>query len=293
MRGFPWSVARIALAAYRPPCIAAGATPGRGLPSCSSVGEVADDEDLGVRRGCVRSGSTRTRPERSSGTPRVLASGEPWTPAAQRTVRAAMSPASVSTPSASIAVTRVPVRTSTPRRFELLAGRRREVLGVAGQDPGAGLEEDHPRPGRVEPVELAGQVVAGDLGEGPGQLDAGRPAADDDERGPLATPPRVGLALGRLVGEEDPPADRRRVLDRLQARGELGLPLVVAEVAVGRPGGDDQVVVMELAVGEPDRPVRDVDRLDLAEQDLDVVDPRKIRRIGEAMLAGFRAAVAT
>ena len=65
--------------------------------------------------GIVRSGSTWTRPARSSGTPSDRASGDAATPAAQITVRAAIRSRPMPTPSASIAVTIWPVRTSTPR----------------------------------------------------------------------------------------------------------------------------------------------------------------------------------
>ncbi len=69
------------------------------------------------RPGTVRSGSTTTRPLRSSGTARNVPIPEAATPAAQRTVAASTrSPAPMTIPVASTAVTAAPVRTSTPRR---------------------------------------------------------------------------------------------------------------------------------------------------------------------------------
>ncbi len=64
----------------------------------------------------VRSGSTSTRPARSSGTPSERASGDAATPAAQITVRAGRRLPPRSTPSASMPVTRWSVITSTPSR---------------------------------------------------------------------------------------------------------------------------------------------------------------------------------
>ena len=97
--------------------------------------------------------------------------------------------------------------------LELAPGRRRAVLRIRRQDPVHRLDEEDPRPGRVDRAEVAAERVAGDLAEGAGQLDAGRPAADEHERHPLAPPLGVVLALGRLERDQDPAPDleaRRR-----------------------------------------------------------------------------------
>ena len=95
---------------------------------------------------------------------------------------------------------------------------------------------------RVDAAELADQRVARQLGEGAGHLDAGRSAADDDEREPRFAGCGVGQALGALEGADDARADVERVGQRLQAVRVPG-PVVVAEVAVRRAGGHDEVVV--------------------------------------------------
>jgi len=56
------------------------------------------------------------------------------------------------------------------------------------------------------------------------------------------------LPLYQLERQQHAAADFERVFYRLEA-GSVGLPFIVTEVAVGRPGGDDQVVVGNLRVG--------------------------------------------
>jgi len=91
----------------------------------------------------------------------------------------------------------------------------------------------------------------GKLGDGPGKLDAGRTAADDDEGQQRGARRRVGLPLGLLEGEKQPAANGGRVLKRLQSRSEL-FPFVVAEIGMARAGCQHERVVADLpAIGEP------------------------------------------
>ena len=99
-------------------------------------------------------------------------------------------------------------------------------------------------------------------------------AADDDEGQPLAAV--LGIALGHLVGEQHAAADLERVLDALEA-GREGRPLVVAEVGVGRAGGEDEVVVGELAVGQDELLRGEVDADRLRQHDRDVPSRRGTR----------------
>ena len=110
------------------------------------------------------------------------------------------------------------------------------------------------------------------------QLDAGRPAADDHERHPLAPPVRIGFPFRGLERDEDALADLQGVLEGLEARRH-GLPLVVPEVRVVGAGGDDQRVVFDRpAVGQDHPPALDVQVDRLAE------DHRRV-----ALLAQHRA----
>ena len=79
----------------------------------------------------------------------------------------------------------------------------------------------------------------------PGDLDARRAAADDDEREPFS--PLLGIVLQRrhLEGPEDPSPDLERVVDRLHPRRPAG-ELVVTEVGLAGACADDQAVVRDL-----------------------------------------------
>ncbi len=149
-----------------------------------------------------------------------------------------------------------------------LALRRRGSAGrERRQDPVHRLDEDDPGLGRVDRPEIALQGVARDLPERPGELHAGRPAADDHERHPLATPVGLGLALGRLERDEDAPADLGRVLDGLEP-GRDGRPFGVVEIAVVGAGRDDERVVIDgSAVRQHDLAAVHVDVDRLAQDD--------------------------
>jgi hypothetical protein len=158
-----------------------------------------------------------------------------------------------------------PVRTVDAEAAKILGRALRQALGEGRQDPRAGLEQIDPGLGRVDGVEVLGEAMAGDLGERPGELDAGR-AATDDHEGELAV--ALGLVsapLGRLEGEQDPAADHQGVLEALEAGGDR-LPLVVAEVGMADARREDQVVVGDRLAGDVDLAGDGVDPLDFGEQ---------------------------
>ena len=111
------------------------------------------------------------------------------------------------------------------------------------------------------------QRVVRDLAERAGELDAGRAAADEDERHPGAAPLGIGLPLGGLERDQDPAPDLEGVLDRLEP-GRDGRPLRVVEVGVVGAGGDDQRVVGDrAAVGHQDLRRSGIEADRLAEDD--------------------------
>ena len=117
-----------------------------------------------------------------------------------------------------MSVTRVPVRTSTPSRSSCRWADADRSGGIGRQHPVHRLDEDDPGVGRVDRPEIAPERVARDLAERARQLDAGRAAADEHERHPLAPPFRIGFALRGLERDEDAPPDLGRILERLEAR---------------------------------------------------------------------------
>jgi hypothetical protein len=158
------------------------------------------------------------------------------------------------------------------RHAELLQrplGLVRKVFGIGRQNPRASLEQEDLRVGRTHPPEVVLERVVRDLRERARHFDARRSAADDDEVQPRPPLNRVARPLRPFEGVERLPPDERGVLDRLQA-GRVRFPVVAAEVAVGRAGRYDEQVVRNLFVLQVDDAVRDVDRLDLSQQDFQV-----------------------
>ena len=192
----------------------------------------------------VQSGSTIARPARSSGAPRI---------AEQRARRVAGRPdhrlrrdgpargADRARPD--VGHQRLGAHLDA-EAAQLLLGLVAQARADRRQEPRAALEQHHRGLAGVDVAEVAAERVAPDLGHRAGHLDAGRPAAHDDE-GEVGVPAhRVGLPLGALEGQQHPAADLERVLQALEP-GRERLPLVVAEVGVAGAGGDDQVVVGE------------------------------------------------
>ena len=87
-------------------------------------------------------------------------------------------------------------------------------------------------------AEVASERRLGQLGERAGQLDPGRPAADD-HKGQKPPPFRIILAvLGAFEGDEDAAPHRRCILDILEARCRRR-PFVMPEIKFPRAGCDD------------------------------------------------------
>ena len=121
-------------------------------------------------------------------------------------------------------------------------------------------------------AEVVAHVELGDVADGAGQLDAGGPAADDDEVERRVPAVLDHLPLGQLEGQQDAAANLDGVFDGFEAGSERR-PLVVAEVGVGGAGGEDEVVVRELGAAEPRVTWRaaDVDADDLVHEHLGVL----------------------
>ncbi len=192
------------------------------------VGQVADDEDVGV------AGQRQIRPDDEAAGAILLRAGALGDDRAQRRGAHARAPEYSEGRDARLAPGGVPdhdvvggdvgnhhAGTHLDTQSCQRARRRlRQPRRKAGQDAIQPFDEENRRLGRVEAAELAGQGVAGQIAQRPRQLHAGRPAADDDEGQQGAAAVGVGFALGSLEGQQDAPPDGDGVFDRLQAGGQ-------------------------------------------------------------------------
>jgi hypothetical protein len=121
---------------------------------------------------------------------------------------------------------------------------------------------------------IARDGLSRDLLDRPGELHAGRPAADDAE-GQFGAARRIAaFVLGRLERQEDAPPQLGRVFDALETRRDRR-PVVVAEVRVRRACGKDQVVVLHGAGAHEQLPPGDIHADDLGQHHLAVLLPAK------------------
>ena len=187
----------------------------------------------------MRLGRACKRPARSAGAPSHSAAAEACTPAAQITrPRRAAPGRHRSRCRREHSVTACRARTSTPS-FSSALRIGRQLVGKSGSTRGP-ASTSMTRALRVSMLRNSrGQRVLRQFDDGAGQLDAGRPAADDDE-GQQRPRSRIGLALRAFEGEQHAAPNRGRVLQRLQARRQR-LPFVMAEIGVARAGGEHEV----------------------------------------------------
>ena len=142
----------------------------------------------------------------------------------------------------------------------------RELLTERANDPVAGLEQDHPRAGKIPAPVLPPQRASG-YRELTCDLHARRAAAHDDERQPLGAFARIVRALRRLEGAVKAVSQLDRVRQRLQPAGDV-LPLVASEVRGLRAACHDQPVVVEaVATVENDLAAAGVDVDGLGHED--------------------------
>ena len=135
------------------------------------------------------------------------------------------------------------------------------------QQPRARFHQDDARAACVGNTEVARDDIHRELLDRARQLHPGRTAADDDEG-------QVGLALGRirlglraLEGAQQPRTDERGFLHILHPRRE-GAPVIVTEIVIDRPRGEDQVVVLHRPAVGGQTAARKVDRAHLGEHDV-------------------------
>ena len=194
-------------------------------------------------------------------------------------------------------------RCVTARAGAHLHAEAREARRRAWADSGSGKLASMPRPGLERgrsrawvgsmSAEVARDGLARDLGERARQLDAGGPAADDDEgeQRPRSAPSRSRSAASKAS------STRRRISSASSRRLEAGrqlLPVVVAEVGVAGARGEHERVVGQLALVQDHAPAGQVHRLGPRPASRVTLAARlRIERSGVAMSATESAAVAT
>ena len=89
-----------------------------------------------------------------------------------------------------------------------------ELLGKRRQQPRPRFHQQNVGGARIDAAEVAGQREPGQLGDGAGDLDAGRPAADDDGGHQRLLLLGIGRGLGKLERHQQTRADRPGVVDR-------------------------------------------------------------------------------
>ncbi len=152
-----------------------------------------------------------------------------------------------------------------PQCLKLCLGTPRQCRRKGAEDPLAALDQQHLGGPRIAAAEITDQGVSGDLGQRAGQLHAGRPATHHDEGQQGGTCHRVILEFRPLECQQDPRPDGQRVVQGLEAGG-VRLPAGVAEIGVGRAGGQYQVIVGKAPGAEPDVAFLDIEPGDRAEQ---------------------------
>ncbi len=158
--------------------------------------------------------------------------------------------------------------------LQLLARGVLQPGGIGVQQMILRLDQDH-APGRIGnlPGVFFAEHVAIQLAQGADGFQAGRPPADDHQRGQCLTPGRIVQPGGVFKALEDVIAQDHGFRQGFQPEGVL-LDRRVAEVVSLAPGGNDQIVIRLLAgfALAPDGHgvVHGVDGFDAAEQEAHV-----------------------
>ena len=195
--------------------------------------------------------------------------------------------------SAAIATSHTSIWTHIDAELAERAKRRSGERWIEGrEEPRPGLHQNNTRQPRVDRSEIRSKRPPRQLGDSAGHLDPGRPAADDHE---IQQTPLLGgirFRLRALERQQNPAPQVGRVVDRLEPRrGKL--PMAIAKIRVLAP-----VAIMRRSKGIR-RPSAMTSRLStstpetLARVTVAFLCPRRMPRIGDAMSAGERPAVAT
>ncbi len=173
---------------------------------------------------------------------------------------------------------------------QLAARALRQIRREWRQHPIRPFQEQHPRLRGIDVTKVLHQRDTRDLGDGARHLHTRGPGADHDEghgRGAL----RVVIGLLRdLESQQHAATDLESVVEALEAGRKL-LPLIVTEIRVACPGGDDEIVVGNLAIRGDDPFLIEIDPLRFAKEHLRVFllaqnVPQRLGDIGRRQRGG-------
>jgi hypothetical protein len=161
------------------------------------------------------------------------------------------------------------VRISTPIPTSLAWAFCESDSAKVGRIRGAFDQNDTCR-AWVNPSEVGLECPAQHVGDRPGHLHARGPSPNEHEREQIPVLRRVDLDLRDLERFQKFRPNRGGVVDRLQAWGERG-ELVMAEIALLYPGGQDQIIIGQcllfaVKVGEKDLTLLGIDASDLKQR---------------------------
>ena len=158
---------------------------------------------------------------------------------------------------------------------EVAASALGEVVRKRREHARRRFEQHDARLRRIDPPEIPLHRGAADVRNCAGQLNAGRPAADDHEGQICALCAGIALVLGPLEGDEHAAPHLRCLLERLQPRREF-LPLRMAEVAVSSAARENQIVVRDVVAFAGHDLLVEIDGINVPEVNLDIRRPPEL-----------------
>ena len=162
-----------------------------------------------------------------------------------------------------------------------MAGQR---LWKCRQQARRRLHENHPRCCRIEATKFLVHAKPSEFGDRACKLYTRRAAADDEEGQQRLTLLQVVSGFRTFKCREYAATNLRRIFYALQA-GREGRPLILAEIAVRRAGGQNQIVIWDLLVAHHDSPACSVNGGNRTEQHPDVERVAKQRAHGRGDIA--------
>src|SRR5437588_2100881 len=152
---------------------------------------------------------------------------------------------------------------------ELLFGTARKVLGISRKYARSAFEQHDAGVLGIDRMEFVFQYVARDFGQGAGELYASRASAHDHKIERRVPASFGGIAFRQLKGQQHAAANFDGVFDGFQPRCQR-FPFIVSEISMAGSGGNDQIVVRNIAIAKLHYFPREIEILHLAKKHLHV-----------------------